>query len=372
MNLIKEGSVKDIYHFENDLLFKFSDRYSVFDWGEMPDLIPNKGESLLEFSYNTFKFLENSENWKNWKPKDIAVDGNYYLCKTLKDFREKGVKTHLLDKVLIDGKNYLKVKKVHVPNIEFKDKSWDYREFTKKPRPINTIIPLEVIFRFGVPKGSSLLGRVSNDTYLEELGLSTRPKEGDTFKSPVIEFSTKLEDRDQYIDGAKAMDISGLSLVEFENLKSITLLLSLRLRDYFQDLGIDMWDGKFEFAFADYDEEGKREIQLIDSIGPDELRLIKDGVQLSKEVLRSLYLQTPWHENVMKSKSTAKRENRIDWKEICINELKSTPSKLESEKIETISKMYKGLSLATSKKRELLDQCIPLIKEFQNENCYPR
>jgi phosphoribosylaminoimidazole-succinocarboxamide synthase len=26
--------------------FVFSDRYSVFDWGEMPDLVPNKGAAL--------------------------------------------------------------------------------------------------------------------------------------------------------------------------------------------------------------------------------------------------------------------------------------------------------------------------------------
>src|SRR5680860_166720 len=47
------GSVKDLIVIEKSLKnktgrgrFIFSDRYSVFDWGEMPDHIPNKGESL--------------------------------------------------------------------------------------------------------------------------------------------------------------------------------------------------------------------------------------------------------------------------------------------------------------------------------------
>lgn len=38
--------------------FVFSDRYSVFDWGEMPDLIEGKGEALCMMGAYCFERLE--------------------------------------------------------------------------------------------------------------------------------------------------------------------------------------------------------------------------------------------------------------------------------------------------------------------------
>ena len=39
--------------------FHFSDRYSVFDYGEMPDMIENKGKALCMLSAYFFEILEN-------------------------------------------------------------------------------------------------------------------------------------------------------------------------------------------------------------------------------------------------------------------------------------------------------------------------
>jgi Phosphoribosylaminoimidazolesuccinocarboxamide (SAICAR) synthase len=51
------GSVKDLKVIEKPTAkklgvgrFVFSDRYSVFDWGEMPDLIEGKGKALCVIS----------------------------------------------------------------------------------------------------------------------------------------------------------------------------------------------------------------------------------------------------------------------------------------------------------------------------------
>src|SRR3989338_889413 len=59
------GSVKDLNMlspaFENKQgigEFNFSDRYSVFDWGEMPDHIKNKGQALAVMSAFNFEKLE--------------------------------------------------------------------------------------------------------------------------------------------------------------------------------------------------------------------------------------------------------------------------------------------------------------------------
>ena len=38
--------------------FHYSDRYSVFDWGEMPDLITGKGKALCMIGAYFFEKLE--------------------------------------------------------------------------------------------------------------------------------------------------------------------------------------------------------------------------------------------------------------------------------------------------------------------------
>ena len=59
------GSVKDLTNLkiakENEMgigRFNFSDRYSVFDWGEMPDHIPNKGAALCIMGAYCFERCE--------------------------------------------------------------------------------------------------------------------------------------------------------------------------------------------------------------------------------------------------------------------------------------------------------------------------
>jgi len=47
--LIYQGSVKDVWQSpegEHKLWFEYTDDYSVFDWGKMPDTISRKGASL--------------------------------------------------------------------------------------------------------------------------------------------------------------------------------------------------------------------------------------------------------------------------------------------------------------------------------------
>ena len=58
------GSVKDISILEKasadsfgKARFSFSNRYSVFDWGEMPDHLEHKGESIALLSAYFFEKL---------------------------------------------------------------------------------------------------------------------------------------------------------------------------------------------------------------------------------------------------------------------------------------------------------------------------
>jgi phosphoribosylaminoimidazole-succinocarboxamide synthase len=346
--LLFQGSVKDILGVEGEspYLFSFSDRYSLFDWGEMPDTIPHKGDCLAKMSALLFTTLEGSQGWQQWQP-------TVKLSETQEELLTKlcanGVPHHYIKESSYNQQesNLMAVKPVTIvrPSYDKKTNMWDYQNFSQGPK--ECLVPLEVIFRFGVPKGSSLTKRVDSKEYCQEIGLAKKPKEGDRFAKPVIEFSTKLEQSDRYLSYQEATEIAGMSESEFTHLANLTALIAMRLKDIFLNHEIELWDGKFEFAFVPHN--GSRTLMLVDAIGPDELRLIYRDVQLSKESMRAIYRSTPWCAAIDTAKEMAKKRGSKEWKSICLDELKSSPHSLTKEQIETISAMYQNLANQLSK-----------------------
>lgn len=352
--ILYEGSVKNIRGSlgSSPYIFEYSDRYSIFDWGGMPDLIKGKGESLATMAWEFFRYLENGKNYVFLKNNPLV--SKMGLEKTLKVLIEKGMRHHALG--LMDEKgeikgdlrsHYLAVKPVDVmrPKTEVSDGKvvYNYQGYSNKP--LSALVPLEVIFRFGLPSGSSLLKRLKDHAYCEENGISTKLKENDFFEEPILEFSTKLESTDRYLGKNEAREISGMSEAEFKKLQDVTKLLTLQLKNMFEKQNIKLWDGKFEFAFgASLDADGDREFILVDSIGPDELRLTYEGIQLSKENLRQVYRDSSWYLAVEKAKKIAIDRGEVNWKNICLNELMEKPKKLESKKLVSIESMYKTLA----------------------------
>ncbi len=319
--LIYSGSVKDIYQDNNthNLFFHFSDRYSIFDWGEMPDKIESKGKALSVMGAFFFKYFSEPNNWMN-----IEASENKKSLKILSHLKEKGLNSHFIK---LNSDFELEVKKVDVirPSalVIGNKKTWKYN-YNQSSK--NCLIPLEVIFRFGMPKGSSLSKRLMNNLYIKEIGLEETPKEGELFKEVIVEFSTKLEPEDRYINYQEAQQISGMTDDEFKNLCEMTKLIAKQVSMIFKKLEIEVWDGKFEFAFDE-----KRELILVDSIGLDELRLQYKDKILSKEFLRQYYRQSTWYQALEKSKEYAKSHPLKNWKEYCLKELNSAPTPLPSE-----------------------------------------
>ena len=242
--LVHKGSTKDVYQAGENYLFRFSDRFSVFDWGEMPDHLNGKGVALAQFTKSVYKYLG-----------------------------EKGIKHHLLNEKC--GPNEILVKPFEV-----------IRDATSIKNKENVFIPLEVIFRLGVAQGSSLLKRTDR-IY----------QEGEVFDSPMIEFTTKLERFDRPLTHIEAKDLSGLTGQEWESLLHLTKKIALELKLLFASLNITLWDGKIELALGEKIGD-EREIILVDSIGPDELRLTRDGKQLSKEIIRQYYRNSDWYKHL--------------------------------------------------------------------------
>jgi phosphoribosylaminoimidazole-succinocarboxamide synthase len=241
---------------------------------------------------------------------------------------------------------------------------WDYSAYAA--RPDRCLVPLEVVFRFGAPEGSSFLTRMeSTPGYAQLFGFADKPRAGDLFPYPIVEFFTKLEPTDRYLTREEAIAVASFSARELDDLIAITTLIALRLKDIFAPLGLALWDGKFEFAFVP-GAEG-RGFQLVDSIGPDELRLIgPGGVHFSKESLRRVYRDTPWYAAMEKAKKLARERGEKDWKKICREELGQSPAKLPAEVLEgaclMIPSLVNGLSKSFSG-REIFEG-VPNVAEL--------
>ncbi len=313
------GSVKDLIIIkspENNTSgigrFVFSDRYSVFDWGEMPDHIKNKGASLCITSAYFFEKLE-----------------------TL------GIKTHY--RGIVENNKLLKLNELHTAqNImeisllrvlkpEIRDKKYDYSIYQKETG--NFLIPLEIIYRNSLPEGSSVFKRLKKGEITpEDIGLKKIPQPGERLPQPVIDVSTKLENIDRYITWDKAKTLANLSQKEVDEIKEKTMIINKLITEETEKIGLINEDGKVEFGFNE-----KREIILVDVMGTlDECRFTYKGIPVSKEILRQYYRKTDWYKEVNK----AKEEDRINWK----SRVKSLPPSLPEEILNLISNIYQSFA----------------------------
>lgn len=311
------GSVKDLEILEAPTdfgtgigRFIFSDRYSVFDWGEMPDHIPEKGKAIcLTTSY----FFEQLES--------LGIKTHYI------GIVENGVARKLSEISL--PSNTMEFKMVRVIKPSSDGITYNYELF--KSLKSNFLIPLEVIYRNSLPSGSSLLKRLqSGEAKPEDFGLDYIPQPDTKLSRPVLDFSTKLEITDRYLKENEAMEISGLNGEEFSKLKSIAFFLNGIISQKANTLGLYNEDGKFEFAM---DEQ--RNLMAVDAVGTlDECRFTYEGVPFSKEIMRIFYRNTPWYQEVEK----AKREDRINWKKL----VSQSPPALPPEWKNLVSDIYKS------------------------------
>ncbi len=223
------------------------------------------------------------------------------------------------------------------------------------------LIPLEVVFRFGIVEGSSLIKRLeSNPGYAASLGLKTIPPINQWFPQPVVEFTTKLEAKDRHLTWQEAALLANLSAQQFENLVELASDIALVLHVLFAEKDLELWDGKLEFVFEGNSETG--EILLADSVGPDELRLLYKGVHLSKEVLRQYYRPSAWAQSVPKAQSMAKENREANWREICRQQLDQNPDHIAPDMKKLVDQLYGVIT------NQLLDYPVyanyPKLNEF--------
>jgi phosphoribosylaminoimidazole-succinocarboxamide synthase len=338
------GSVKDLKIISEPQagrsgtgLFKFSDRYSVFDWGEMPDLIENKGAALCMTGAWFFELLE-----------------------------KKGLKTHYQGLVDSSGRtvrlpelsgpsDMMQVSLLRVIRPAIKGDQYDYSAYTSGMK--NYLIPLEIIYRNSLPEGSSVFKRLRNGSLRpEDIGLSTMPEPGTRLPKPHFDVSTKLESTDRYIDWTEAEKISGLQPSQMDDLKSTLAEINRIITSEAARTGLANEDGKIELGI---DENGR--MIAVDVLGtPDECRFTSNGIHASKELARIFYRKTSWFRDV----EEAKKSGTIDWKK----HVGSIPEPLPPRFRELISFIYTSLCNELTGKRFFetppLHEIMKEIKEY--------
>jgi phosphoribosylaminoimidazole-succinocarboxamide synthase len=340
--LLYQGSVKDVRGplksgHDDAVIFDYTDAYSVFDWGRMPDTLPSKGEALALIAADWFEKIENPETWKEFSKSPSALSlrkGNRFGA----EFNElgeiiqaEGIRTHYLGVVTgnaISGSqvsvqslkevgapfNQIAVKPVSVVHPRVSQVLGrgvsDYTATRSAPAP--RLIPLEVVFRFSCPPGSSLIDRVAKDpAYLTSIGYhGLRVAAGEKWDFPVMELFTKLESSDRLLTLSEGLAISGVSSEILQEVLFKTAWIAGWLRSVCSGKGLELADGKLEWAI-----DGSGKLILVDAIGPDELRILAPGgAQLSKEFLRAFYRSTPWFSRMTKAKHDAAVKGTTEWK----------------------------------------------------------
>lgn len=387
--------------------FRFSDRYSVFDWGEMPDSIPYKGEVLAGWSAYFFEILSDPERWKAFSRTPVALalrkgasvfgtenaageavprskqgpsfsarfnergealqqEGLYThaigLCEEARlkagwetswgaqDIKLFSMSAHPTRSWLVRYAPAIPPERGRVMGREVSD----YHRTRMAPAP--KMIPLEVVFRFDVPPGSSLRARIDRGESILGLKPQIEGQGSDPaqwrFGFPLIEFYTKLEPVDRRLSFSEALAISGASTEQLDEVICRTAWVAGFLKDALESVGIHLSDGKLEWAV---DEEG--EVMLADAIGPDELRISKEGVPLSKEFLRQLYRDTPWGKDLERAKKEAEAHGSLDWKK---RVRVPGPEPLGEKRVRVVSQMYASVFETLTRGKGWFPECGPL------------
>jgi phosphoribosylaminoimidazole-succinocarboxamide synthase len=344
------GSVKDLNILEKPTLdkmgvgrFHFSDRYSVFDWGEMPDHIDGKGAALCLMGAYCFEWLEAKGVKTHYRG---LVDKNGQVV----TFEELTAPTSTMEV------NIVNVYKPATRDVKGKV-VYDYSRYT--PNLKNCLIPLEIIYRNGLPEGSSVFKRLAQGKItVKDLGLDHNPYLGERFTQPIFDVSTKLEEADRYVTWDEAKKIAGLTTHEVADVKAVLSKVDDAINHIAFNAGLENEDGKIELAF-----NSERRLMIVDVVGTlDECRFTYGGVHVSKEVARQFYKKTSWYGDVEEAKKTAETQGDLDWKALC----ESQPPELDAPLKTVISEMYMAAANElTNRKLFAAPRLAEVIKKYR-------
>jgi len=295
----------------------FTDDYSVFDWGKMPDEIPDKGASLCAMGAFNFELLEREGVPTHYEGVTTdATDGAVSLDEALDAAEQSPASppSHAREDAGETPREMV-IELTQVPDLPFEGDAaddpsgYDYETYHAKAAG-NYLVPLEIVFRNCVPVGSSLRRRT--DPADHGLAFEEWPDEAVDLDEPVVEFSTKYEKQDRYLTRDEADRIAGVASVD--DLESVAREVNRLVTERADHAGLTHEDGKIECLY--YGDE----VRVADVVGTfDENRFSYGDQQVSKEVVRQYHKHTQpeWVEAVTEAKREAEERGVADWKSLC-------------------------------------------------------
>ncbi len=326
--------------------FDFSDRYSVFDWGEMPDHVPYKGASLCAMSAYFFERLDRNGAATHYVGLEDAANP-----------------------VNLDSVSYpptrmiIRLARPVKPAFVSKEKGYDYASYAEaqKKGEGNFVVPVEVIYRNTLPRGSSVFRRLKNGSLtLDEMGLNSQPQEGDVLPRVFVDGSTKYEEFDRYPGWVELQRLAGLTDHEMDGIKWYVRYGNNFITESVGHAGLQNDDGKFEFVF-----DPDRQLMFADTMGAlDECRftygLDDQRIDVSKEIPRQWYRkrQPEWVAQI----DEAKKSGRKNWKSL----VDAQPEPLPPTLLGILSSVYASAANAVTGRNMFNAPELPdVVKEYQ-------
>jgi len=191
---------------------------------------------------------------------------------------------------------------------------FDYAQFHQSR---TYVVPLEYIVRFGVTSGSSVLRKYEalsekeQRAFEQELGLTGPMKAWQMLDRPIYDLTSKYEPEDRAVSKQEALLMSGLSAQHFTDTIKMALLGAWAVRDLLDEIGLQLWDLKWEFAVD------REELFFVDTIDADSFRATStvpvDGhnliIHYNKQAMRDYYrlICADWYAGINAAKAEAQR-----------------------------------------------------------------
>jgi phosphoribosylaminoimidazole-succinocarboxamide synthase len=191
-------------------------------------------------------------------------------------------------------------------------------DYAKFPHEDRFVVPLEYIVRFGITSASSVYKKYlameakARAAFERELG-ATRPLEAWQYlERPISDFTSKFEPEDRMVSKQEALAMCGLTGAQFAESGVLAVLGAWAVRDLVEELGLKMWDLKWEFA-----KDGA-ELVFVDTIDTDSIRATmtlehggqRFAVHYNKQAMRDYFnlLHRDWIADIAEAKLLGQKE----------------------------------------------------------------
>ncbi|MFT4546231.1 MAG: phosphoribosylaminoimidazole-succinocarboxamide synthase [Pseudoalteromonas tetraodonis] len=332
-----EGSVQRLFAVPGDqtkMVCETTAVGSVFDVGAIFS-IDGSDTGRAVFRHVLYTKLGQPETWQRVAETlkaDAALDPaqrEELLSGLLERYCQNGAKTHhvgMLDAntgaVVTDGlpeneSTYNVVRRYDVktpPQVRLLGHPlYDYAQF---PGMDKYVVPLEVIVRFGLTSGSSVykkylkLGDAQRVAFQQEMGVDGALEAWQYLRQPIVDFTSKYEPEDRAVSKQEAIMMSGLAADQFVDLGKLAVLGAWVVRNMVEEMGLRLWDLKWEFA-RDGDD-----LVFVDTIDTDSIRATGESqrggrtfaIHFNKQAMRDYYeiAHADWMAGVNDAKSKAR------------------------------------------------------------------